>query len=167
MKTQFTGTWFISEMESWDADYINLVDPGYLTVDPEGSGSMQFGALNVDLDWRVADIKSGKKLQFTFEGFDEGDPVSGRGWATISGPEMTGRIYFHDGDESGFKASREKKPKTSVAPHSECDSFSNANLPGGPWLGGQDLLCRNPLQAARTATWTICRRFEHCSRNRL
>jgi len=83
VKTRFTGTWFISEMRSWDADYINLVGPGYPAVDPEGSGSMQFGGWNVDLDRRVEDIKSGKKLQFTFEGFDEGEPGSGRGWARI------------------------------------------------------------------------------------
>jgi len=116
-------------MESWNADYINLVSPGHLTFDPEGSGSMQFGAVNVDLDWRVQDIRSEQKLEFTFEGFDEGDPVSGRGWATISGPEMTGRIYFHDGDESGFKANREKKPKASVAPTANVIPFPMRTRP--------------------------------------
>jgi hypothetical protein len=116
VKTQFIGTWFISEMESWDVDYINLVGPGHLAIDPKGVGSVRFGAVDADLDWRIEDIRSGQKLQFTFKGFDEGDPVSGRGWATISGPEMIGRICFHDGDESGFKANREKKPKTSIAP---------------------------------------------------
>jgi len=35
VKTQFIGTWFISEMESWDADYINLVGPGHLAIGPK------------------------------------------------------------------------------------------------------------------------------------
>lgn len=102
---------------------------------------MRFGAVKADLDWRVEDTKSRQKLEFTFEGFDEGDPVSGRGWATISGPEMTGRICFHDGDESGFKAKRKKEAQNLGRSHSECDSSSNATLPGGPWPGSQDLLC--------------------------
>ena len=115
MKTQFIGTWFISEMESWDADYIDLVGPGHLAIGPKGVGSVRFGAVDADLDWRIEDIRRGQKLQFTFEGFDEGDPISGRGWAVVEGTQMVGHIYIHHGDEAPFKAIRTSPAKVRSA----------------------------------------------------
>jgi len=47
-------------------------------------------------------------VDFTFEGSDEGDQVSGRGWAKIEGKQMVGQIVFHLGDESGFTAKKIK-----------------------------------------------------------
>ena len=40
-------------------------------------------------------------------GSDEGDDVSGRGWAALN-PDGTlqGHIYFHLGDDSAFRAER-------------------------------------------------------------
>jgi len=103
-KSQYTGTWHITEMDCWDADYINLVVPGYISIDRDGHGFMQFGAVEADLDCRIEDLSTQQRLEFSFQGFDEGDPISGRGWVTVSGSEMTGRIFIHHGDESGFKA---------------------------------------------------------------
>ena len=42
-----------------------------------------------------------------FQGSDEGDDVSGRGWPALS-PDGTleGHIYFHLGDDSAFRAER-------------------------------------------------------------
>ena len=106
MKSQYTGTWHITEMDCWDADYINLVVPGYIRIDRDGRGFMQFGAVEADLDCRVEDVADIERLEFTFQGFDEGDPISGSGWGTVSGSEMTGQIFIHQGDESGFKAAK-------------------------------------------------------------
>lgn len=41
---------------------------------------------------------------FSWEGFDEGDSVSGFGEFASDGDTLTGRIYFHDGDDSSFVA---------------------------------------------------------------
>lgn len=47
------------------------------------------------------------KVEFTWEGDDEGDARSGRGWASLSdGGSLTGWIFFHLGDDSGFLAVR-------------------------------------------------------------
>ena len=36
----------------------------------------------------------------------------GRGWAIVQGDELTGMIFFHQGEETGFVAKRVKeKPK--------------------------------------------------------
>lgn len=104
MKPQHTGTWRITEMEGWDTDYIDLTGPGYVTIGRNGSGFVQYGAVEADLDYRIEDFGTQPRLEFTFQGFDEGDPISGRGWATVSGSEMTGRIFIHHGDDFPFKA---------------------------------------------------------------
>jgi hypothetical protein len=59
------------------------------------------------LEWR-ADA-TGKRVDFSFEGFDEGDEVSGRGWAELNSGRLTGRIAFRHGDESGFVARKATK----------------------------------------------------------
>jgi hypothetical protein len=112
VKSQYIGTWYITSMEAWDADYINAAGRGHLRIDQDGCGFMQFGALEAALDCRTEDIGSNQRLEFTFQGVDEGNPVSGRGWCTVSGSEMTGRIYFHWGEASGFAAVKDQRSKT-------------------------------------------------------
>ena len=51
-------------------------------------------------------ILNAERLEFSWEGFDEGDSVSGRGWAILEGDKLNGRIYFHMGDDSSFVAVR-------------------------------------------------------------
>jgi len=49
-----------------------------------------------------------KKRCGYFDAYDEGSPVSGRGWAIVKRGILEGRIYFHLGNDSGFKAERIK-----------------------------------------------------------
>ena len=44
-------------------------------------------------------------VEFSWQGSDESDDVSGRGWAALN-PDGTpeGHIYFHLGDDSAFRA---------------------------------------------------------------
>ena len=106
MRKKYIGKWRITEMEMWDKDFIDLIAPGEITIGKGGLGSFKFGAVQVDMDCRVKKPGDDERLEFSFEGSDECDPVSGRGWALVEGSEMTGRIYFHLGDDSGFKATR-------------------------------------------------------------
>jgi hypothetical protein len=107
MKVSFVGRWRIVEMELWDQEFIDLDGPGHITFARNGRGEMHFGAVNLTLDWRRN--TKGNRLDFTFDGFDEGDEVSGRGWAELDGGKLTGRIAFHLGDESGFEAQKASK----------------------------------------------------------
>jgi hypothetical protein len=104
--TDYTGTWKITEMDQWDMDYIDMESPGCIVIDKNGQGKIHFGAVEVGIDCRIEPSGDGVCLEFSFEGNDECDPVSGRGWASIDGEEMTGHIFFHLGDDSGFKAKR-------------------------------------------------------------
>ena len=98
--------WRILEMELWDKDFIDLVGEGHIIFDKKNRGELQFGAVECDLDCRVEKVGNEERIEFTFVGQDEGDEISGRGWAVLEGDRLRGRIYFHDGDESGFLAER-------------------------------------------------------------
>jgi hypothetical protein len=51
-------------------------------------------------------------VEFSWEGNDECDPASGRGWAVLEEDgSLRGRIFFHLGDDSGFTAVREGRPR--------------------------------------------------------
>jgi len=108
LKNKYLGKWRITEMEQWDKDFIDLVVPGHITVKKSGQISMQFGAVDCDLDCRMEQLGDLELLQFSFIGEDEGDTVVGRGWAKLEGDKLLGRIVFHFGDESGFVASKSK-----------------------------------------------------------
>ena len=107
MKKKYMGNWRIFEMEQWDRDYIDLVVPGFIFVGEDGVGSFQFGVVEAEIDCRVESLTGTEQLEFSFEGVDEGDPVCGRGWARVDEDTMTGHLYFHMGDESGFTAERQ------------------------------------------------------------
>ena len=73
---------------------------------PKGEGRFQFGALEATMDVRETERDSKPSIEFTWEGFDEGDEVGGRGWAALEGSNLRGHLYFHLGDDYGFKAKR-------------------------------------------------------------
>ena len=50
-------------------------------------------------------------VEWSWNGNDEMDPVSGRGWAMLDGDEIHGVIVIHHGDESWFVAKRAHKKR--------------------------------------------------------
>jgi hypothetical protein len=96
-------------MSEWDQDYADLVAPGHLTIKENGLGQFQFGVVEAGIDCRIEKIGEGERLAFSFEGFDEGDEVSGWGWAEVTGREMNGWFCFHLGDDSTFKAEKKER----------------------------------------------------------
>lgn len=53
-------------------------------------------------------------MEFSWEGQDEMDSVSGRGWAVLNEDQLQGRLFFHRGDESGFRADRATRSNHTV-----------------------------------------------------
>ncbi len=99
------GRWRISEMELWDQDAIDLIGPGYIYFDATNqSSTFQFIAVEGWLDCRFAERDGVPAVEFSWEGNDELDPASGRGWAVLEGDVLKGRIFIHRGDDSGFTA---------------------------------------------------------------
>ena len=103
----FTGTWILTEMEMWDADYFNMEVQAYIRIGVDGLGDFQFGLVSGGIDGEAVKLGNAERFEFTWEGQDEMDPVSGSGWLMSIGPNrVEGRIKIHLGDSSAFKAVR-------------------------------------------------------------
>ena len=102
------GTWLITESELWDLNYVDPVDMPVIIFKRDKTGDIRFEAFQSTIDWRTTDKAQGK-VEFTFDGFDEGDHVSGRGVATVDEADvLRGRIFYHLGGDSGCVAERRR-----------------------------------------------------------
>ena len=102
----FVGKWRIVWMEQWAQEFVDLVQPGYFEFTEDGFGEFAFIAVRGWLDVRVSSQRP--LLEYSWEGTDERDPRSGRGWFEFNTPKKgTGVFFFHNGDESEVRIERE------------------------------------------------------------
>lgn len=108
MRAPVVGRWRIVEMNVWDMDAVDLVGPAYIEFDRDGQGSFAFVAVEGWMDVRAADRGDPQTVEFSWEGQDELDRATGRGWAAVGEDgALTGRIFFHLGDDASFRAVRD------------------------------------------------------------
>jgi hypothetical protein len=99
----FAGRWRIVEMDVWDNDVLDEFEEAHITLKDGTDGEITFAALSGDLDVRYGSACA----EFSWEGFDDSEPVCGRGWATPgTAGRLVGHIYIHKGDNSGFVCER-------------------------------------------------------------
>lgn len=92
-------------MDLWDSDSIDLVGPAFIEITTDGNGSFRFIVVEGYLDCQHVELDGRPAVEFTWDGTDEGDRVSGRGWARLEADgSLRGHIVFHAGDDSGFRA---------------------------------------------------------------
>jgi hypothetical protein len=68
---------------------------------------MELLVIEADVDYRVGRREGRPFIEFSWEGTDDGQPISGRAWAFLEKRELRGRLYIHGGDETTFVAKRE------------------------------------------------------------
>lgn len=103
----FIGTWHIYAMELWNNHYFDMEVPAYVEVRPDNLGAFQFGLVSGGLSGNLEGEPPRQRFVFTWEGSDEMEPVSGRGWLRLRGDdEVLGLIDIHQHDRSRFKARR-------------------------------------------------------------
>jgi hypothetical protein len=103
MNCQLIGRWRIVEADIWDRDHLDLVEPATMIIEADGHAEIAFGAMQAGLD-----LEYGRTIVFfTWQGFEEGDEVSGSGSAELQ-DDGTIEIAFayHLGDEATLKAER-------------------------------------------------------------
>ena len=112
-KSPFTGRWLIASMSAWDEDFINAEVRGFIEFDDAGGGGeFQFGYVQGSMSCRLTTREGEPAVEWTWDGSDEMDPARGRGWAVLKkGDELHGMIFFHEGDESEFVATRAEGKK--------------------------------------------------------
>ncbi len=99
-------------MELWDDEAINLLGPAFIHFGPDNSGSFRFIAVEGWMDVRPTAKDERPGVEFSWEGNDDGDLTSGRGWASLTEDgSLTGRIFIHLGDDSSFHAVHEAAVK--------------------------------------------------------
>jgi uncharacterized protein YndB with AHSA1/START domain len=74
--------------------------PGHFIFNKDGTGHFQFGLVRGEMDCRIETANEPERIEFSWEGQEELDSTSGRGWAVIEFGEIRGRIFFHLGDDS-------------------------------------------------------------------
>ena len=83
------------------------MEPGFVEFYEDGLGALGFIAVTGGLDYRAANRDGRPGVEFSWQGSDEGDDASGRGWAALNlDGTLEGHIYFHLGDDSAFRAER-------------------------------------------------------------
>ena len=100
-----SGTWFVVASPDFDDDYLHRETRAYVTLEQANvqvTGEFQVGLIVGSLDGQWV---SGQVL-FSFEAFDEMDPVHGWGVLTAQGERMIFRLMFHQGDNFGFECER-------------------------------------------------------------
>jgi hypothetical protein len=109
---RLSGCWRIVEMDVWDREAIDLVGPAFIEFDSKGNGALGFIAVEGVLDARRSMSGDRPRLDFSWEGNDEGHPVSGRGWVELE-PDgaLRGHIFFHLGDDSAFRAVKDARAR--------------------------------------------------------
>ncbi len=115
MPAALVGVWRISWMELWSQPFVDLAGPGRIRLEADGQGEMTFIAVRAWLDCEPRDADD--VVEFSWEGTDEGDQRSGRGWVRLGEKDgLSGRIWFHMGDASDFRAVRDTTGLTNVTP---------------------------------------------------
>src|SRR5687768_2008376 len=108
----FAGRWRIVSMDERDVDD-GEKGPALIEFGADQMGEFRFGLTSGNIDYRITERREQPAAEWTWEGMDEMDPCTGRGWAVLEGDELHGMIFFHQGDESSFVAKRAKAQKRS------------------------------------------------------
>ena len=103
--TPFVGYWRLVHMDEWDQAYLDLVEEAYIEFDDNGQGGFVFGVVKGWLDCRFSKYENQPRVEFSWEGESELDPICGRGWAVLDSPkEISGQLFIHNSDDSYFEA---------------------------------------------------------------
>jgi hypothetical protein len=102
-KGAYIGVWRISHTDLWDREDLDLVEEAHISFRRGGQGELVICALHATIDWELR----GKHAEFSFQGFDDGTEVTGRGYAQVAeSDKLHGRLNFHLGDKPTFRAEK-------------------------------------------------------------
>ena len=105
----FVGRWNFVSMTEWDEDYIHEEVPAFIEFGEHQQGSFQFAYVRGEIDYRITTRDSEPVVEWSWEGNDDQNSMSGRGWAMLKGDELHGMIFIHSGDDSEFVAARAER----------------------------------------------------------
>ena len=100
----FKGRWRIVEMDVWDNDDLDLTEPAHISFEGDNDGSFAFVAVTGQLDVRYGARDGSACAEFSWDGFDDAETSSGRGWVALgTAGRLVGHIFIHNGDDFGLR----------------------------------------------------------------
>ena len=105
-RNPFLGKWRITVSDVWTREDLKSVVPAHITFNRHRLGELELIAISASVDYRIGKRDGTPIVEFMWEGSDEGQPVSGRGWAHLTGGNLKGQLFIHQGDETEFTAKR-------------------------------------------------------------
>ena len=108
-KNPFRGRWLIVTTNMWDSDALNLIVPAHITFGDDLLGDLELVAIGASVDYRVVDRDGERRVEFSWSGYDDSEPTSGRRWGRLD-EKLTGQLFIHQGDDTGFEARRDSTP---------------------------------------------------------
>jgi hypothetical protein len=103
----FAGYWRIVDMDVWGKDVIDVGEEAHLCFKGASEGEIAFVAVKGLLDVRYGTRDGVACAEFSWQGYDEGDEVCGRGWAMLDvDGRLVGHIFIHQSDDSAFICQR-------------------------------------------------------------
>ncbi len=102
----FLGRWLIEEMDQWDVGDESEANQPFIEFQRSSTGQFQFACVFGRMDCRFTQRDGLPAVEFAWDGNDESEQVFGRGWAVLNGDQLSGMIFFHLSDESGFTATK-------------------------------------------------------------
>jgi hypothetical protein len=103
----FHGRWRIVATDVWSVDELDGVASAHVTFRAGRQGEMELLAIEADVDYRAGRREGRPFIEFSWEGADDGQPISGRAWAFVEKRKLCGRLFIHGGDTATFVAERE------------------------------------------------------------
>jgi hypothetical protein len=98
---QLIGRWRITKADLWDRNHLDLVQPAYLQISPQGWAEFAFGALTAGGEIEY----SRTTVFFRWNGFDEGDEISGEASVELNDDgTIEIELSFDNGDDANFAA---------------------------------------------------------------
>ncbi len=100
---EITGRWRIVKADIWDREYLDLVEPAYLKIGDDGWAEFAFGVVQAS-----GEIEYSRTIVFfRWQGFDEGDEVSGEASAELQEDgSLEIELSFDNGDDATLTARR-------------------------------------------------------------
>ena len=111
------GKWRIVESD-WDDEYLHDGGPAHIQIGVANIGLLAFGGISSELDYKICDRDGSFAIDFTLQGWDAGEKITGSGWAKLDEDgRMRLHVSVHNGDEAEMIAVRapNKKPRRSRA----------------------------------------------------
>ena len=106
----YLGTWRIREIGEHTREEIDLAGLAEIVFDNDGLGSIRFMSTQADLDCRFVNRAGEVVAEFSWAGYRDSTPVSGRGWACVlKTGGMMGHLYVHRQGDANFTAVRHRK----------------------------------------------------------